>query len=321
MKILQSVKKIPGGLMVVPLLLGAVVNTFFGQVWTWYDGTFTTYLWKSGAMPILAVFLFCNGATIDFKRAGVPLAKGVIITLVKVLIGIAVGLLVSSAFGPAGIMGLTPLAIVAAIANSNGGLYASLAGEYGDATDVGAVSILSINDGPFFTMVALGASGIANIPINTLIGCVIPIVVGCILGNLDEDIRKFCIPGATMMIPFFAFPLGAGLNLKNLIVGGAPGILLGVVCTLITGLAGYGVYKLLKPVKALGIEHPEVGAAIGTTAGNAAATPAAVAAADAGLLAIAESATAQVTCAVIVTAILCPLLVTWLHNMEVKKAK
>ena len=32
MKILQAVKKIPGGLMVVPLLLGAIVNTFFGNV-------------------------------------------------------------------------------------------------------------------------------------------------------------------------------------------------------------------------------------------------------------------------------------------------
>ena len=171
-------------------------------------------------------------------------------------------------------------------------------------------------------MVALGASGIAKIPFNTLIGCVVPIVIGCILGNLDEDIRKFCEPGASMMIPFFAFPLGAGLNLKNLIVGGAPGILLGVVCTLVTGLAGYAVYKLLRPVKAIGIEHPEVGAAIGTTAGNAAATPAAVAAVDATLLAISEAATAQVTCAVIVTAILCPLLVTFLHNREVgKKAK
>lgn len=321
MKILQTVRKIPGGLMVVPLLLGAVINTFFGNyLWTAFDGTFTTYLWKSGAMPILAVFLFCNGATIDFKKAGVPLAKGVIITAVKVLLGIAIGLLVNSVWGADGIMGLTPLAIVAAIANSNGGLYASLAGEYGDATDVGAVSILSINDGPFFTMVALGASGIASIPFNTLIGCVIPIVIGCILGNLDEDIRQFCIPGATMMIPFFAFPLGAGLNLKNLIVGGVPGILLGIVCTLVTGLIGYLVYKLLQPVKGLGIEHPEVGAAIGTTAGNAAATPAAVAAADASLLAISEAATAQVTCAVIVTAILCPLVVTWLHNMEVKKA-
>ena len=319
MKILQTVKKIPGGLMVVPLLLGACVNTFFPGVWTTFDGTFTTHLWKSGAMPILAVFLFCNGATINFKKAGIPLAKGVLLTVIKVGVGILIGLLVSSIFGAAGILGLTPLAIVGALANSNGGLYASLAGEYGDNTDVGAVAILSINDGPFFTMVALGASGIAKIPINALIGCVIPIVVGCILGNLDEDIRKFCEPGASMMIPFFSFPLGAGLNLKNLIVGGAPGILLGLFCCLITGLIGYGVYKLLQPVKGLGIEHPEVGAAIGTTAGNAAATPAAVAAVDASLLAISEAATAQVTCAVIVTAICCPILVTLLHNAEAKK--
>jgi 2-keto-3-deoxygluconate permease len=319
MKILQTVKKIPGGLMVVPLLLGACVNTFFPGVWTTFDGTFTTHLWKSGAMPILAVFLFCNGATINFKKAGIPLAKGVLLTVIKVGVGILIGLLVSSIFGAAGILGLTPLAIVGALANSNGGLYASLAGEYGDNTDVGAVAILSINDGPFFTMVALGASGIAKIPINALIGCVIPIVVGCILGNLDEDIRKFCEPGASMMIPFFSFPLGAGLNLKNLIVGGAPGILLGLFCCLITGMIGYGVYKLLQPVKGLGIEHPEVGAAIGTTAGNAAATPAAVAAVDASLLAISEAATAQVTCAVIVTAICCPILVTLLHNAEAKK--
>ena len=319
MKIMQTVKKVPGGMMVIPLLLGACVNTFFPWFFKAFDGTFTTHLWKSGAMPILAVFLFCNGATIDFKKAGIPLAKGVILTAIKVGVGIILGLLVNGLFGPAGILGLTPLAIVAAVANSNGGLYASLAGEYGDNTDVGAVSILSINDGPFFTMVALGASGIAKIPINTLIGCVIPIVVGCVLGNLDEDIRKFCTPGASMMIPFFSFPLGAGLNLKNLIVGGAPGILLGIVCCLVTGFAGYGVYKALRKVKGLGIEYPEVGAAIGTSAGNSAATPQAVADADASLAVIAGAATAQVTCAVIVTAILCPLLVTWLAKREQAK--
>ena len=37
------------------------------------------------------------------------------------------------------------------------------------------------------------------------------------------------------------------------------------------------------------------------------------------LLAVAEAATAQVTCAVIVTAICCPLLVTWLAKKEQKK--
>lgn len=314
MQILKTVKKIPGGLMVVPLLLGAIFNTFFGNsIWTMFDGTFTTYLWKSGAMPILSVFIFCNATTIDFKKAGVSLYKGVTITTVKVGIGILTGLIIGKIFGEAGFVGLSTLAIVGAIANSNGGLYAALAGEYGDATDVGAVSILSINDGPFFTMVALGAAGVAKIPISILIGCIIPVIIGCILGNLDEDIRKFCAPGATMLIPFFAFPLGAGLNILNLIKAGAPGILLGVMCTLLTGIGGYLVYKLLK------MDYPEVGAAIGTTAGNAAATPAAVAAVDATLLVVAEAATAQITAAIIVTAILCPILTSYLSKIEKKK--
>lgn len=48
--------------MVIPLLLGAAFNTWLPDLITiGGDGTFTTYLWKSGAMPILAVFLFCNG--------------------------------------------------------------------------------------------------------------------------------------------------------------------------------------------------------------------------------------------------------------------
>ena len=298
MNILKSVKKIPGGLMVVPLLLGAIINTFFGgTIWTMFDGTFTTYLWKSGAMPILAVFIFCNATTINFK----------------VGVGIIIGLICGKLFGEAGFLGLSTLAIVGALANSNGGLYAALAGEYGDATDVGAVSILSINDGPFFTMVALGAAGVAKIPMSVLVGCIIPVIVGCIMGNLDEDIRKFCEPGASMLIPFFAFPLGAGLNIMNLIKAGGPGILLGVGCTLITGLVGYLVYKLLR------MDHPEVGGAIGTTAGNAAATPASVAAVDATLLAVSEAATAQITAAIIVTAICCPILVSWLHKLEDKR--
>ncbi|MGF7011007.1 2-keto-3-deoxygluconate permease [Lachnospiraceae bacterium PF1-22] len=324
MRILDTIKKVPGGLMVIPLLLGAIVNTFFGEsilgltdtgLWNWFDGTFTTHLFKTGAMPILAVFLFCNATTIDFRKAGVPLYKGVVLTATKVGLGIIIGVIIGKVFGPEGVIGLAPLAIVGAIANSNGGLYAALAGEYGDATDVGAVSILSINDGPFFTMVALGAAGVATIPISTLIGCIVPIVIGCILGNMDEKIREFCAPGATMMIPFFAFPLGAGLHLTNLVKAGIPGIVLGIACTLLTGLAGYFIYKLLR------MKYPEVGAAIGTTAGNAAATPAAVAAADPTMVAVASVATVQITAAIIVTALLCPLLTSYLHKVEEKKRK
>lgn len=102
MKILQTVKKIPGGLMVVPLLLGCPCQYLFGgTIWTMFDGTFTTYLWKSGAMPILAVFIFCNATTINFKKAGVTVYKGVVITAVKVGLGIIIGLICGKLFGEA----------------------------------------------------------------------------------------------------------------------------------------------------------------------------------------------------------------------------
>ena len=297
--------------MIVPLLLGVLTNTFFPAFLE--IGSFSSHLWKTGAMPILAVFLFCNGAQINVKQAGQPLLKGVTLTAVKFVLGALLGVFVNSIFGPTGFLGIAPLAIIAAVTNSNGGLYAALAGEFGDSTDVGAVSILSINDGPFFTMVALGMSGIAEIPFMMLVGAILPIVLGCVVGNLDEELRSWLAPGAVIMIPFFAFPLGSALNLGQLVQAGIPGILLGVICTALTGFAGYGAMKLIRA------KHPQVGAAIGTTAGNAVATPAAIAAADASLEAVASSATVQIAAAIIVTAILCPLLVSWLDKVEKKK--
>ncbi len=311
MKVLKTIQKVPGGLMVVPLLLGATINTFAPEALN--IGGFTTALFKSGASTLIALFCLCNGAQIRVKQAGVPLLKGVLLTAIKFILGAGIGWFIGSKFGINGVLGLSPLAIIAALTNSNGGLFAALAGEYGDASDVGAVSVLSLNDGPFFTMVALGASGLANIPFISLVACIVPILIGFILGNIDEDLRDLLKKGTVVLIPFFAFPLGAGLDFKQIITAGVPGIVLGVLTTLITGLGGYLMMKLIRS------ERPEAGAAIGTTAGNAVATPEAVAAADASLMPVAAAATVQVAAAIIVTAVLCPLLVSFLAKREKTK--
>ena len=261
MKILKSIQKVPGGMMIIPLLLGALINTVAPQALE--IGGFTTAMFKTGANAILGVFLFCNGAQINVKQAGPSLAKGVGLTAIKFFIGAGLGWAINAIFGSAGILTITPVAIIAAVTNSNGGLYSALASQYGDSSDVGAVSVLSINDGPFFTMVAMGATGIAEIPLIALVATIVPIVLGFILGNLDEDMREFLEPGTSLLIPFFAFPLGAALDFRNLVVAGLPGILLGVVCSLTTGFGGYLVMKALKA------KNAGVGWAIGTTAGNA----------------------------------------------------
>lgn len=310
MKIMKTIQKVPGGMMVVPLLLGAILNTIAPDALQ--IGGFTTALFKNGALPLIALFVLCMGAQIDIKKAGVPLYKGISLTAVKFLVGAILGWGVGQIFGPAGLLGITPLAIISAMTNSNGGLFAALTGQYGDATDVGAVSILSLNDGPFFTMIALGATGLAKIPLIAFVAVLVPIVLGFILGNMDEDWRRLLAQGQTLLVPFFAFPLGAALDFRTVVSAGLPGIILGVMTVLITGLGGYYAYRLFGGKKA-------VGASIGTTAGNAVGTPAAVAAADPSMAAIAAVATAQIAASVIVTAILCPLLVSYLDKLDKKK--
>ena len=60
--------------------------------------------------------------------------------------------------------------------------------------------------------------------------------------------------------------------------------------------------------------------ATGSTAGNAVATPAAVAAADPSLAVIATVATAQVAAACVVSAIVCPFIVSFVFKM-IRKSK
>ena len=303
--------------MVVPLVLGCIVNTFAPK--SLEIGSFTTYLFKQGAMPLIAVLLFCSGAQITLKTAGLALYKGVVLNVSKVLLGVWLALLIGKIYGQHGTwLGLTPLALISAMSNSNGGLFAALASRYGDDSDVGAVAILSTNDGPFFEMAFMAGAGLANIPLMTLLAVVIPIIIGMILGNLDDEIRQFLKPGVMLSIPFFAFPLGAGLSFKQLISAGPPGILLGLLTLIVTGVGSYFVFKILVPKKYR--KNAAVGAAVGTSAGNAAATPAAFAAADPAFASYAPVATAQVGASVVITAILTPLLVDFISKLESKNS-
>ena len=295
----RGIEHIPGGMVIVPLTLGALFATFAPGAGTFF-GSFTGALF-TGALPILAVFYVCMGATIPFETLPQVAGKG------GVLLGVGAALIVGHFLGTepvkTGLLaGLSTLAVVAAINDTNGGLYMALMGRYGRPQDIAAYSVMSLESGPFITMMTLG--GILAFPWQTLLGAILPLLAGMMLGNLDKDMREFLGKAAPALIPFFAFAIGAGLNLANVWRAGLLGLGLGVVVLVISSIVMFLADRISGGKGVAGL-------AAAATAGNAAAVPALVAAANPAYAEAAPYATVLVAASVVVTMLTVPLVTAW----------
>jgi 2-keto-3-deoxygluconate permease len=299
--ILKKMSELPGGLVIIPLLIAVVIATCAPGLFQ--VGGYVTALFYNGNACMMGFFLIVCGSMIDIKQVGMPLYKGCVMTGIKFALGVIMGVVVGKVCGPEGFLGIAPFVLIAAITNSNGSLYISLSSQFGNATDTGAISILSLNDGPFFTLIALGATGLANIPLNALIAVIVPLLIGFVWGNLDKKFRDTCKTAQPIVTFFMTISIGAKTDLSTIITAGASGIVLGLLSAATAVFFFFAINACL-PRK----ERNSMGAAIGTTALNSAMTPAAVAEADPTYAPVVASATAQCATASIITLALCPFI-------------
>jgi 2-keto-3-deoxygluconate permease len=300
----RSIERVPGGMMVVPLLIGALMATFLPGT-PHFFGSFTGALF-TGALTVLAVFYVCMGATIDIRTTPYILKKGGTLLIVKIGVAAILGVVFGHFLGIAPVSGgvfagLSTLAIVAAMNDTNGGLYMALMGQYGEARDVGAYSLMTLESGPFLTMVTLGVAGLSAFPWQALVGAILPLVAGIIIGTLDREMRAFLGRAIPVMIPFFAFALGSSLNLAKVWQSGLLGLGLGVAVVIVTAIP---LFLADRVIGGNGV----AGVAAASAAGNSAAVPAIVASANHAYAPAAAHATILVAAAVIVTTVLVPFL-------------
>lgn len=306
----QLMNRIPGGLMLIPLIIGSILGTYalgFLEM-----GSFTTALFQQSALPLIALLIFATGTQVTVKTSGPVLATAGVVLLFKSIIPATIVILLGQVVGIDGILGVSILALLVAVDNSNGGLWLAFTGRYGDKRDRGAYIASALNDGPFFSMLFLGASGLADIPVSAMVAAVIPFLIGMLVGNLNPHWREVLRPTPAIVIPFFALALGTGIDLNNIVKGGLGGLVVGAIVAPVTGLLVYVGYRfVLRRGYRSGI-----GFAAGTTAGNAIATPAIVGMADPTFAPYVETATAQVAAAVLVTAIIAPLIASLVLKRE-----
>ncbi|TAL93882.1 MAG: 2-keto-3-deoxygluconate transporter [Paraburkholderia sp.] len=318
MNIKKAIDRVPGGLMLVPLLLGACVHTFAPGAGK-YFGSFTNGL-IAGTVPILAVWFFCMGATINLRATGVVLRKSGTLLVTKMIVA-WIATIIASHFIPvdgvkAGLFaGLSVLAITTSMDMTNGGLYAAVMQQYGTREEAGAFVLMSVESGPLISMLILGATGVAFFEPRLFAGAVLPFIVGFVLGNLDRDLRDLFGRCVHPLIPFFGFALGNGIDLHVIATSGLPGVLIGLGVIVVTGI------PLILADRWIAGGNGAAGLAASSTAGAAVANPAIIGEMIPRFKPLVPAATAMVATACLVTAILVPILTAlWVRRHQARDA-
>ena len=155
MDILGKVTKVPGGIMVVPMFITALINTFIPAALK-IGGPTTAAFSGAGAMATIGMLLFVAGSQTKYSDLGAVCARGGLLVVVRLAVAFTGAWLTLKFFGIGGICGASALAITISLASCNPGVYAGLMQSYGDNVDKAAMGVLNLIAVPATPLVILG---------------------------------------------------------------------------------------------------------------------------------------------------------------------
>ncbi len=305
----KFMKKIPGGLLLIPMLISAVFATFCPNLF--YIGGLTEALFtKKGINYIVALITFCSATSLDFKSLAKVLKKQGLMLLLKIILCMAFSLLFFKFFGETGVWGISLLSFVCVLASLNPSLYIALTKDYATKTDESAFGLLGLLCLPVFPIIVYSVAQSQAIDFSPIISTLIPLILGILIANFDKDFASIFKGSTTMLTPFMGWSFGTGINLIESFKSGLQGLVLVVIFYVIIALPIYLFeVKVLKGngVSALGMS---------SMAGLTVSVPLILSQNSDYLASIAGTAASQIALGVVLTSVITPMLVKMLAKKK-----
>lgn len=304
MDIMKYINKVPGGLMLVPMLVTAIINTFFPELLRIGDPTTATFTAK-GTMGVIGMILFISGSQFKVKEIPAALKRGGMFCFIKILLGFLTSFVVLRFFGQEGFLGISALALIVIMSSCNPGVYMALVNQYGDNIDKAAFGLINIVAVPALPILIMTAHSGSGINWMSIVATLAPFVVGMIVGNLDSKIAAILSPGTPIMLIFMGFCFGSAINIFTAAKAGLSGILAGVIYIVVTiPVVLFVDRKLLRRPGYAGVAYSSV-------AGISVSVPSIIGSILPEYQQYVEAATAQAALAMGVTCIAAPIITKW----------
>lgn len=310
---LKFMKKIPGGLLLIPMLISALFNTFLPDFFRTPGITEALFTTK-GTNYIVGLICFLSSTALDLKSISKVLKKQGSILLIKIILCFIFGIAFIKFFGLNGVFGISALSFITCICSINPSLYLALSHDYGTYDDEAAFGLTGILCVPAFPILVYSISKSSAIDWTPVISVLVPIIFGILIGNLDKDMAKFFAPAVTILTPFMGWSFGAGINIIEAVKAGPQGILITVLFYLLMfPLIFFFERKILK-------ENGITTFGISSIAGLSVSVPAIIAHTDNNVALIANDAIAQIALGVVLTSIITPLVTgIYVNKKNIKK--
>ncbi|MRI85182.1 2-keto-3-deoxygluconate permease [Aerococcaceae bacterium WS4759] len=302
-------RKFPGGLLLVPMLLSAIFYTFSPELFR-IGGMTQAMFTTDGLNYVIGLTCFCSGAGLNVHRIGKVLKKQGVLLLTKIIICVIASIIFIQLFGQAGIWGISAVAFIAAICSTNPSLYLALEDEMGTPDDVSAFGLVGLLCVPAYPMLIFGLSQETAIDWMPIISTLVPILLGMLVGNLDENMAKFLAPGVSVLTPFMGWSFGASINLIEAVQSGLQGVIITIMFYVL--MVPILLMVETKFVKTDGISS----LAISSIAGMSVSVPFIISQTNPAIEPFVASATAQIAFGVVLSSIITPFLAKKLdiHN-------
>ncbi|EEB35300.1 2-keto-3-deoxygluconate permease [Anaerococcus hydrogenalis DSM 7454] len=221
---LKLMRKIPGGMLIVPMIIAMVFTNIFPNALHIGGMTEATFTGK-GSQAMIGILCFISGANIDIKSVPKVIKKMGSLMLVRAIIGVLLNIIYVKLFGFEGVLGIPALAVMSTTCIS-AALYLALTLDYGSDLDIAGFSFAGLlaNPGIMILLYSLGSEG--ELDVMTIVSSLIPLIVGLIVGNLDKEFASFIHPATGMLMPFLGFTFGAGINILDALKQSLNGVLL-----------------------------------------------------------------------------------------------
>lgn len=244
MNILNNVKKFPGGLLIIPMFIAALIHSISPNILLMGD-PFTSIFTSKGTMCYIGMMLLITGSQFELSKLNLALKRGGILILIKLIISFVFGILAVHFLGLNGLFGISTLALVTCISSCNPSIYIALMNDYGDELDLATFGMLSIIAVPALPICILNIASGGGIDLSTILATMLPFIIGVILGNLDNNIYEMLKPGNNIIIPFLGFSLGSNINIFDAFNAGMSGILLLIIFYIVNAIPMIAVDKTL----------------------------------------------------------------------------